>query len=116
MGSNRTRKVIHNNDAAVLRELRLKHGLSMRQAGKRLGYSSSYISQIENGRENPPRGEKLRKFLDLYGEISEKYFRELCRDWESQETDTDVVKRLIEKLPDEKIKFVRSMVEQLLKE
>jgi transcriptional regulator with XRE-family HTH domain len=82
--SKRTNQVIVSPEGRVLKSLREKHGLSMKQAGKVLGVSDSYISQIENGRADCPKGERLKPFLDLYGKIGAKYFYELCRNWEKE--------------------------------
>ena len=65
----------------------------MREAGKLLGCSDSYISQIENGRENIPRGERLVRFLNIYGGIKEKYFKQLCKEWQKE---ADEITQLIE--------------------
>lgn len=64
----------------------------MKEAGKALGVSDSYISQIENGRANCPTGDRLKQFLELYGKIGVKYFNELCRDWEKESTDEDFIR------------------------
>ena len=48
--SARTAKVVISNEALVLRQMRIKAGLSMRKVGGLIGVSDSYISQIENGR------------------------------------------------------------------
>jgi HTH-type transcriptional regulator, competence development regulator len=97
MGS-RSQKIIISTEGKVLRELRLKQSLSMRAAGAAMGYSDSYISQIENGRADPPKGEALLKFLRLYGEISPKYFGELARNWTAKKTDADYVIELLPRL------------------
>jgi transcriptional regulator with XRE-family HTH domain len=55
------------NEARVLRLLRERAKLSMREVGDLMGYSSSFVSQVENGRANPPKGEPLKKFLKVYG-------------------------------------------------
>ena len=113
MGSGRTAKVIITAEAKVLRQLRLKHGLSMKKAGELMGYSDSYLSQIENGRENPPKNVRLLKFLKVYGNISEKYFRELVREVEKETTDQDVIEELLPKLKPEQLKAVRVLCESL---
>src|SRR5689334_22279756 len=69
----RSASVVMTPEARVLRSLREKKGWSMRKLAQELGYSDSYVSQIENGRENPPRGDKLSRFLAIY-DISPKYF------------------------------------------
>jgi transcriptional regulator with XRE-family HTH domain len=109
----RSAKVILTPEARVLRRLRNKQGLSMKAAGAKLGYSDSYVSQIENGRENPPTGEKLMKFLSLYGNITEKYFKQLCKDWEDEKSDFEVLVELAEKLPSEKLKTLLVLAQQM---
>ncbi len=114
MGS-RTDKVIFSNECRVLRDLRRKSGLSMNQAGALLGFSDSYVSQIENGRANIPKGEALMNFLKIYGDITPKYFGELCRGWQTKKTDADLIRELLPKLKREQLKLLRTMAEQLAK-
>lgn len=111
----RTQKVIMTIEGRVLRELRLKDRLSMREAGEQLGFSDSYISQIENGRADPPKGEALLKFLKLYGDISPKYFGELCRNWREEMTDADHIRELLPKLKKDQLQLLRVMAEQMAK-
>lgn len=109
----RTSRVILTPEALTLKRLRMRHGLSMREAGKLLGYSDSYISQIENGRENVPTGDRLMKFLKLYGDITEKYFKQLCKDWSEEITETEELVMLIRKLPLEKVRMLLSLAKQM---
>jgi HTH-type transcriptional regulator, competence development regulator len=109
----RTSRVVLTPEAKVLKRLRQRHGLSMRKAGDRLGYSDSYISQIENGRENVPTGERLMKFLNLYGGITEKYFKQLCKEWQDEADDIDVLIALLKKLPKEKVKTLLTLAQQM---
>lgn len=110
-------------EGAVLRNLRMKKGLSMAQAGKLIGehslkqkpFSTTYISQIENFRIRPPIGNYLKPFLKVYGDISEKYFRELCREWENSFTDEDLIVLALPKLSDEDRNYLRRWVEDRLK-
>ena len=109
----RTARVILTPEAKVLKRLRMRHGLSMRVAGEKLGYSDTYISQIENGRENVPTGERLMKFLNLYGGITEKYFRQLCKEWRDETDDIDLLIALLKKLPKEKIRTLLTLAQQM---
>lgn len=109
----RSSKVALTPESRVLRTLRAKHGLSMRAVGTKLGYSDSYISQIENGRENAPTGEKLMRFLKLYGDLSEKYFKQLCKDWADQKDDYELLTEVARKLPPEKLKALLTLAEQM---
>lgn len=110
---NRTARVLLTPEAMVLKQLRERHGLSMRAAGAKLGYSDSYISQIENGRENVPYGERLNKFLILYGNITERYFKQLCKDWKDEATDKEQLVALLGKLSDAKVSTLLSLAQQM---
>jgi transcriptional regulator with XRE-family HTH domain len=39
----------------MLSELRERYGLSMRDLGKKIGYSASYLSDLENGNRDPSK-------------------------------------------------------------
>jgi transcriptional regulator with XRE-family HTH domain len=112
--SKRTNQVIISPEGRVLKRLREKHGLSMKQAGKALGVSDSYISQIENGRADCPKGDRLKPYLDLYGKIGTKYFYELCRNWETESTDEDFIKDNVGKLSKDNQKLIKAMMETML--
>lgn len=109
----RSYKVILTNEGQVLKQLRLKHKLSMREAGIRVGVSDSYISLIENGRTDPPRADSLARFLKVYGGISEKYFYELVREYKAEKTDREIITAIVEKLSVSDQRLVRMIVEEL---
>lgn len=109
----RVTKVIITPGAKVLRRLRTRQGLSMRAAGARLGYSDSYISQIENGRENVPEGERLAKFLKVYGDITERYFKQLCKEWQDDANEMDMLVEIAKKLPIGKLRTLLTLAQQM---
>ena len=86
----------------------------MRAAGEKLGLSDSYISQIENGRANPPKGDFLDRLLTLYGGITQKYFYDLARNWEKETTDKDFIEESLNKLSDDNLKLIRSLVTTMM--
>ena len=110
----RTKYVVMTNEAKVLRRFREKAGLSMRQAGEAMGVSSSLVSQIENGRENIPKGERLQRFLDAYG-VGLTTFKRHVKEYDEEETDKDVVESLLEKVSTEDMKTLRVMVEHFVR-
>ena len=112
--SKRTDQVIISPEGRVLKRLREKHGLSMRAVAEKLGLSDSYISQIENGRANCPKGESLDRLLKIYGGIKQKYFYELCRDWEKESTDEDFIRDNLGKISKENLKLIKSMMIAML--
>lgn len=103
------------NEAKVLKRLREKAGLSMRQAGEAMGVSSSLVSQIENGRENIPKGDRLQRFLDCYG-VALSTFKSHVKDYQEEQTDREVVESLLGKVSKKDMKTLRIMVEHFISE
>lgn len=110
----RSGRVLMSNEARVLRDLRIQSGLSMRKAGLLLGCSDSYISHIENGRTDIPKGKKLENFLTIYGGIKPKSFYERVRKFSETISPHDELRYLIEPLPDEKINTIIKIIRSLL--
>ena len=111
----RTKYVFMKNEAKVLRRFREKAGLSMRQAGEAMGVSGSLVSQIENGRENIPTGDRLMRFLDAY-EVSLATFRTHIKEYSDEQTDKDVIESLLGKMNQKDLKTLRVMVEHFISE
>lgn len=112
--SKRSSRVVLTNEGRVLRELRMIRGFSMKKAGALIGLSDSYISHIENGRLDPPKGKRLEQILSGYGGITVKSYYDRVRRFKRKITPLEELNELLEKLPDEKIKmlyhFARSIV------
>ncbi|WP_165806730.1 helix-turn-helix domain-containing protein [Chitinophaga parva] len=51
----------------VLKSARKEKGLRLRQVQETTGISNTYISQLENGKNNSPSAEVLYKLCLLYG-------------------------------------------------
>ncbi|MFZ3229885.1 MAG: helix-turn-helix transcriptional regulator [Pseudobdellovibrio sp.] len=112
--SKRTSQVIISPEGRILKKLREKQGLSMRAVAEKLDLSDSYISQIENGRTNCPKGESLDRILKIYGGIGQKYFYEMCRDWEKESTDDDFIRDNVGKLSKDNLKLIKAMMTTML--
>lgn len=56
-----------NEFGGYLFRLREASGLSLREAGAKIGISNTYLHQIEKGTRNPPRHEVLERLADAYG-------------------------------------------------
>ena len=110
----RSRHVFMTNEARALKKLREAKSLSMKKAGELLGYSDSYISQIENGRENVPIGKKLLKFLTAYG-VDTRVFRKTVRDLEINLSDLDIVQGILPRLRPEKLNLLKCLAEQMMR-
>ena len=87
--SKRTSRVIMTDEARVLRELRIDRQFSMRALGAGIGKSDSYVSQVENGRMNPPVDETLELYLTALGGLNTKSFYERVRRYRIDRTRTD---------------------------
>lgn len=101
------------NEAKILRVLRIQTGLSMRQAGKLIGCTDSYILHIENGCTNIPTGCNLDKFLAVYGGIKQKSFYERVRRFEKHEDPRQKLIDMIHKIPLEKISLIMKLITEL---
>ena len=112
--SKRTKNVIMSNEAKVLRRFREKAGLSMRQAGEVMGISSSLVSQVENGRENIPKGDRLQRFLDCYG-VGLSTFKKHVKEYQEEQNDRDVVESLLGKVSQKDMATLRVMIEHFVK-
>lgn len=51
----------------LLKELRLKHNLSIRETARKAGISAPYFSDMERGRKSAPSREVLMKIVDVLG-------------------------------------------------
>ena len=56
--------------AELIKKYRLEHGLSMREFGRKCGFSNAYISILEGG-VNPRTGEILKPTLATYQKIAD---------------------------------------------
>lgn len=109
--SRRTRDKLPSHEGLVLKELRTKHKLTLIEVAKVVGVSDGYISQVENGRSDPPTNETLDALLKAYGGISQKYFYELVREKKNEETDFQYISKVFEALPSQDQKFIRQWIE-----
>jgi HTH-type transcriptional regulator, competence development regulator len=109
----RSSRVLLTPAARVLKRLREKKNLSMRELGQILGVSDSYVSQVENGRANVPEGARLEEWLKPLGAPSLKYFGELCRDWEKEKSEIERIEELLPKLKPRDLKIVLKLAQAL---
>lgn len=102
------------NEARVLKRLRERAEISMREAGELMGYSASFVSQVENGRANAPTGESLKKFLKVY-RVEQRGFTRMVTEFKDEVSDLEVVTSLLPRLSSGSIKTLRILAEQLLR-
>lgn len=55
------------NFGEFLKDLRIRKGLRLRDVEEATEVSNSYLSQVENGKRNPPHPDILRKLASVYG-------------------------------------------------
>lgn len=108
----RTSEIRITNEARLLRKIRLDRGLSIREAGRRLEKSESYIRHIENGRIDVPREVELRKILTVY-QVGLRQFN--LRKKSEVELDPYIeLKQLIQEIPQGKVQVALSVVQSLI--
>lgn len=112
----RTQNVSITPEARVLRQMRLAQGLTMRQSGLLVNRSDSYISQIENGRMNVPKGERLERLLTAYGGIKVKSFQERVRLFKIELGPREEIHDLVERLNDSQLNIVLNLVRGILEQ
>ena len=86
---------------------------SYRQAGKLIGKSDSYISQLANGRAYFPQGNELDTLLSTLFGIKTKSFKERARLYKDKMTPQLELIELAEKLNPEKIQLVLKLAQTL---
>ncbi len=113
--STRTEKVVISSEARVLRQMRIAKGLSMRAAGALVNRSDSFISQIENGRMEVPKGDMLETLVTAYGPIKVASFKERARLFKESYSPKDEALSLLEKLPEEQVRVAVAFLQATLK-
>ena len=56
-----------------LRKRRLKSGYSLRKFADALGVSSTYLSQVEQGKYDPPTAERAARIAEIFGEDPDEW-------------------------------------------
>ena len=108
----RTEQAILTAEGATLKHLRLKSGLSMREAGLSIGKSDSYISHIETGRLDIPKEEILEKLLGGYGVFNVGDFKKKVFNYKQRSFKKKRITNLIKKLSNEKLDFLIKVLSQ----
>ncbi|MBK8202604.1 MAG: transcriptional regulator [Bdellovibrionales bacterium] len=102
------------NEARVLKDLRVQHGLSMRKAGELIGLSDSYIAHIETGRMDAPKGAKLDRLLAIYGGIKQKSYYERVRDYRGKVTERDELMELATRANEAQISTILAIAKGII--
>ena len=78
-----------------LQILRQSKGITVRQLGEMVTVSPSHISNIENGRRKPPKGEVLKSIVRALG-LTEDEERQLIFLAENERKNSDIMINLTE--------------------
>lgn len=115
MKKKRHYRVILTPEAVALREIRKKSGLSIREVCRRLGKSESFLRHIETGRNDIPERKVLNNFFSIYGSTYKIFRHKVNEVRESQllMTPREEIKGLIDKIPDEKLETIRTILSSL---
>ena len=58
----------------TIKQWRLNLRLGLRESSKEIGISATYLSRLENNKENPPQADKLVKIARIYGKTEDEIF------------------------------------------
>ena len=94
----------------ILREFRIKSGLTQEQLSEKLGISLKYISRIENG-NNGIKTQTLIKYMNILGITPNTLYLEFLTDQELKKN--ILLSEKFNSLSDKKKKFVCSIIDLL---
>ena len=94
----------------VLREFRIKSGLTQEQLSEKLGISLKYISRIENG-NNGVKTQTLIRYMDILGITPNLLYQEFITNPEAKKNIE--LSDKINSLSDEKKQFISSIIDLL---
>lgn len=112
----RHKKVVMSFEAIALREIRIEKGLSMREVCKALNKSEAFLRHIETGRRDFPKKIVLETILNVLG-VTYKIFRHKVVVVEAEAGKLgprEELKRMIDRLAEDKVAVVMSVVKSLL--
>jgi transcriptional regulator with XRE-family HTH domain len=109
----RAKKVIMTDEARVLKELRLAAGLGMREAARHWGRSHTLLAQLETGRLDIPKGERLERLLEIYGVSGYKSFYDRVRNYKGKLTPGERLLEIVEKLDADKVELILKVAERI---
>ena len=94
----------------ILKEFRIKSGLTQEQLSEKLGISLKYISRIENG-NNGIKTQTLINYMNILGITPNTLYLDFLTNQEIQQN--ILLSEKINSLSDEKKKFISSIVDLL---
>lgn len=94
----------------ILREFRIKSGLTQEQLSEKLGISLKYISRIENG-NNGIKTQTLIKYMNILGVTPNTLYSEFITNEEAKKN--ILLSEKIYSLSNEKKEFVSSIIDLL---
>ncbi|MCT4641820.1 MAG: helix-turn-helix domain-containing protein [Bacteriovoracaceae bacterium] len=112
MKKKRCEVVKMSNEAKVLKKLRQKNKLSMFAVATLINKSDSYISQIENGRANPPTDNKLHELLDIYNTSLAEFEKAVIN---YKAPNKEIMSQLLQKLTEPQTETLIAITQQLIK-
>jgi len=109
----RTSEIKLTNEARLLRKIRLDAGLSIREVGRRLGRSETFLRHIETGRLDVPKDEIVKQILNIY-KVSFRQFKSRSKAVVGLDPYMEL-KMLLPEIPKSKLEVVLSVVRGLMK-
>lgn len=109
----RSDRIVMTPAARLLKQLRHERGLSMIKAAALIGVSDSYIAQVETGRMDVPKGDKLKRLIHAYGVRSTAYFERLRTFVERPDPRVEIAE-LLKRMRDKEVETVLAVARGLL--
>lgn len=107
----RTSEIIQTNEARLMRQIRISSNLSIREVGRRLNCSETYLRHIETGRLDFPKEDKLREILFIYG-ISLRQFKKRAKKEIKASAKTQIMD-ILTTISEEELKVVLKVIKGL---
>jgi transcriptional regulator with XRE-family HTH domain len=63
----------HKSFGEALREKRIERGFSLRKFAQLVGISPTYLSQVEQGNNDPPTADRVKRMSELLGENPDEW-------------------------------------------
>lgn len=107
----------------ALREMRLEKGFSLRKFAKDVGVSPTYLSQVEQGKVEPPTADRVKRMAELLGENQDEWnalagrvAEELPKIINEEPTEVPELLRAVRGMTAEQLRKLREAAEQMKKE
>lgn len=109
----RSDRIVMTPAARLLKQLRHERELSMVRAAALVGVSDSYIAHVETGRMDVPKGEKLKRLLNVYGTQSTTFYERL-KDFKDNIGPREELREILQRMREKEVETLLAVAKGLL--